>query len=66
MGHEKAIASGKEHRKPYRRSRRFDRTCRNHGSCNWCRSNRTYFDRRWRLPIDVDEICTGGIDENNS
>lgn len=41
MSLDKAIKHGKEHRKPYRGSRRFDRTCRNHGACPWCRNNRT-------------------------
>ena len=38
----KAIASGKEHRKPYYGTQRFDRTCRCHGSCEWCKANRLY------------------------
>jgi hypothetical protein len=28
-------------RKPYTGSKRFDRTCRNHGGCPWCERNRT-------------------------
>ena len=39
---DKAIASGKEHRKPYRGSKAIDCTCRNHGSCIRCRDNRLY------------------------
>lgn len=27
-------------KRPYTGSKRFDRTCRNHGSCPWCRGNR--------------------------
>ena len=27
-------------KKPYRKSRRFDKTCRNHGSCSYCYRNR--------------------------
>jgi hypothetical protein len=38
---DKAIKHGKEHRVEYRKSKRFDRTCRCHGSCDWCRNNRT-------------------------
>ena len=41
----KAIEYGKEHREQYRKSKLFDRTCRNHGSCPWCYSNRT---AKWR------------------
>lgn len=33
-------------RKPYRKSRRFDKTCRCHGSCPWCRENRLYQARK--------------------
>ena len=40
MSLDKAIKSGKEHRKPYSGSKSFDRTCRNHGSCDWCKENR--------------------------
>ena len=39
---DKAIAHGKEHRKPYRRAKAVDRMCRNHGSCEWCLGNRMY------------------------
>lgn len=39
---DKAIKSGKEHRKQYRKSKAFDKSCRNHGSCPYCESNRTY------------------------
>lgn len=39
---DKAIKSGKEHRKPYRGAKAVDFTCRNHGSCPWCQGNRKY------------------------
>lgn len=39
---DKAIEHGKEHRKPYRGAKACDRSCRNHGSCDWCRANRNY------------------------
>lgn len=38
----KAIESGKEHRKFYRGSKIFDKTCRNHGACPYCKGNRLY------------------------
>ena len=44
MSLDKAIASGKERRKPYRKSKAFDRTCRCHGSCGWCQGNRQHTD----------------------
>lgn len=42
MSLDKAIEHNKEHRKPYRGSKAFDRTCRNHGGCNCCKDNRLY------------------------
>ena len=39
---DKAIKYGKEKRKPYYGSKAIDCTCRNHGSCVWCRENRLY------------------------
>lgn len=41
MGLDKAIKSGKEHRKEYRGAKAVDPTCRNHGSCPWCIGTRT-------------------------
>ena len=32
----------RENRKPYYDSRAFSHGCRNHGSCDYCRQNRTY------------------------
>ncbi len=45
---DKAIASGKEHRKLYRGSKRHNRSCRNHGGCSWCEGNRTLQTQRAR------------------
>jgi len=42
MSLDKAIAHGKEHRKPYIGNKAIDRTCRNHGSCDWCKQNRLH------------------------
>ena len=44
MSLDKAIEHGKEKRKPYTGSKAIDRTCRNHGSCGWCKENRMYHD----------------------
>ena len=46
MALDKAISSGKEKRTPYRKSKAFDRTCRCHGSCPYCRGNRTFQGRK--------------------
>lgn len=42
MSMDKAIEHGKEHRKPYRGGKAIDATCRNHGGCEACRSNRMH------------------------
>ena len=39
---DKAIEHKKEKRKPYAGAKAIDCTCRNHGSCIWCRDNRLY------------------------
>jgi hypothetical protein len=40
----------KDWRKPYRRSRAFDRQCRHQGSCDYCSSKRQFKNKR-REPI---------------
>lgn len=42
MSLEKSIKSGRERRKPYRGAKAFDKTCRNHGRCQWCRDDRLH------------------------
>lgn len=42
MSLEKGIKYGKEHRKQYINSKLFDYSCRNHGSCDWCKSDRLH------------------------
>lgn len=42
MSLDKAINSGKEHRKPYNGSKKFDISCRNHGGCEYCKGNRLF------------------------
>ena len=42
MGLEKAIAHGKEHRKPYHDSRAVASECRNHAKCDYCLSKRMH------------------------
>lgn len=52
MSLDKAIARGKEKRRPYYRAGRHDRTCRPGGSCPWCRENRTIQERRARTAAE--------------
>ena len=42
MSLDKAIAHKKEFRKPYFGAKAVDKTCRNHGTCDWCKDNRLY------------------------
>ena len=49
MSLDKAIQSGKEHRKNYRNAKLVSKHCRNHGGCKWCEGNRTYQRRKEEL-----------------
>lgn len=42
MSLDKAIEHGKEKRKPYYRSGRFDTTCRPNGGCSYCENSRMH------------------------
>lgn len=57
MSNDKAIHSGKEKRKVYRKSKAFDSSCRNHGSCSYCESNRTIATKRLEQKLK-DELKT--------
>ena len=59
MSLEKAIAHGKEWRKPYREPKAVDRSCRNHGSCPACQAGRQHKHRR-RAPapdVSIHLVC---------
>lgn len=51
MSLDKAIEHGKEHRKPYVHSKAIARSCRDHGSCEWCKQSRLHQKNR------ADEAC---------
>lgn len=53
MPSDKAIASGKEKRKPYRRAKAVSPSCRNHGGCPHCEAGRKAKDER-RKPLEDD------------
>lgn len=55
---DKAIEHGKEFRKQYRKAKAVDKTCRNHGSCEWCKSNRLYQSKKEL------ERCKSEVKEN--
>lgn len=40
MSLDEAIQHKKEYRKPYRKAKAYSCSCRNHGSCDYCRNNR--------------------------
>ena len=55
MSLDKAILHKKEHRKEYHGSKAFDCTCRNHGSCDWCKNNRLYQSNREKTKCECEE-----------
>jgi hypothetical protein len=47
MSLDKAIKYGKERRKPYKGSKQWVKSCRNHGHCSICKGNRIFnFNKR--------------------
>lgn len=42
-------------KQPYRKSRRFDKTCRNNGACSYCRNNRLYSSNKKLIAIKDEE-----------
>ena len=52
---DKAIKYNKEYRKIYYGSKAIDCSCRNHGSCVYCRENRLYKNKK-RLQSMIDRL----------
>ena len=54
MSLDKAILHGKEKRQEYQgtTSKRFDRTCRNHGKCSYCENNRLFSLRKLKFKTE--------------
>ena len=48
-------------KQPYSGSKRFDVTCRNHGSCPHCRKNRT-FSRSQEIREPLDKFSISEVD----
>ena len=61
MSLNKSITHGKEYRKPYRGAKAIARSCRNHGSCEWCRGNRMYKNDKKKLKLkqEIEEYKNG-------
>ncbi len=53
MSLDKAIEHGKEKRKPYRKAKAKDKTCRSHGTCPACRMNREH--KKLKIKISTKE-----------
>lgn len=51
---DKDYPNRKDWRKCYRKSKRHDRTCRPHGSCNYCRDNRLHSTKLRELKAESD------------
>ncbi len=68
MSLDKSIEHGKEHRREYYGSQRIDYTCRNHGSCPYCRRNRMFKKKKHETIDDKqngDEILPDGSRSGN-
>ena len=57
MSLDKAIEHGKEKRKPYKGAKAIACSCRNHGSCEWYKSNRLY------QQLKMDEASRQALEE---
>ena len=56
MSLDKAIFHGKEKRKPYTGAKAIAKSCRNHGSCSWCRENRLHKFRDRKPAEEMDDL----------
>ena len=61
-------------REPYRKSRRFDTTCRCHGGCPYCENNRLHSLKVMEISAEekindineVNEVCDVEVDLDNN
>jgi hypothetical protein len=65
MSLDRAIEHGKEKRKPYYGSERFDASCRPHGGCPYCERNRKYSDNKRKLSAE-EQLRNINEDSSNS
>ena len=66
MSLDKRIAKGEEKRKPYFDSRRFDYSCRSHGTCPWCQGNRMHKNKKQEISCEQQENeLTSSHDESD-
>ena len=64
MSLNKSIESGKERRAPYRGAKAHCYSCRNHGTCEWCKQNRLHGSIR-EMARTKDEIDEYFFKEDN-
>ena len=62
MNLDKAIEYGKSHRQPYRGSKAIARSCRNHGTCEWCKRGRLYQYNKELQKMKYREVLYGHTD----
>lgn len=62
MSLDKSIKNGREYRIPYKGSKSFDHTCRNHGTCKYCKDNRLH-KFKIREQIANDKLKEGDIND---
>ncbi len=55
MSFDKNYPNRKDHRKEYRKSKRFDRSCRPGGSCPYCQNNRLHSQQVRELKAEQEE-----------
>lgn len=59
MSLDKAVTHKKEKRKPYRGAESVCKSCRNHGSCDWCKENRLH---KFKKSVLIDNEMQTEID----
>ena len=65
MSLDKAIEHGKEHRKSYRGGKAIDKTCRNHGGCDWCECNRKHKFLK-KIQENICDFYTDAFEDENT
>ena len=65
MAFKLAYPNLKDWRRPYRRSKAVDGSCRNHGSCPYCRGNREHATRQ-REDEALDGLAACATDDQSA
>ena len=63
---DKAIKYGKEKRKPYSGAKAVSCSCRNHGSCSWCRNNRLYQQLKCAEATKLDQFVMSATERGQN